>query len=97
MYIVVSKWQWDVSHEAEVRASARKMMKELNSWDEVDFAYNVRVEENTVLAVIAYTSQAAYDRLINDSNGRFATAAREYEIEKYATWMWSERGEVEEP
>ena len=97
MYMVISKWEYYPAHEAELRASAAKMMADLTSWDGVEFAYNVRASPSEILAVIAYSDEASYNRLIQDPNGPFAKAAAEHEIERYSQWKWSERGEVEAP
>lgn len=93
MYTVVSKWNLDPTHDSEVRESARRMMAELRSWPDVIEAYNVEIGPHSVLAIITYASQGAYERLIQDADGPFARAAAEHQIERYATWEWSERGE----
>jgi hypothetical protein len=97
MYMVISKWEYDPSHERDVRASAAKMMSTIGEWPEVESAYNVRVAANSVLAVITYRDEASYNRLIQDPEGPFAKAAAEHGIEDHAKWLWSERGEVEMP
>jgi hypothetical protein len=97
MFVVVSKWEYLPSMEDEVRASARKMMETINAWPEVEFSYNVRTGENTICAIIAYRDEPSYQRLIQDPDGPFAKAAAEHGIENHAKWLWSERGEVEQP
>ena len=97
MFMVISKWEWDAAHDAEVRESARRMMADINGWDGVEFANNVKAGDNYVLSVIAYTDEAAYQRLINAPGGPFEKAAAEHDMEKYARWVWSERGEVVQP
>ncbi len=97
MFMVISKWEYDKTHENEVRESAAKMMTAFDGWDGVEFSYNVRTGENTVCAVIAYRDEATYQKLVNDPNGPFAKAAAEHGIENHARWLWSERGEVERP
>jgi hypothetical protein len=94
MYAVVSKWEVDPQHVETVKASAEEMMSAIKGWDGVESAFNIQTSPTTVLAVITYRDQATYDSLINDPEGPFATAAARSEIEKYATWQWSERGEV---
>ena len=71
------------------------MMVTIDAWPEVEFAYNVRAGTDYVIAVIGYHSEDDYQRLIGDPDGPFARAAAEHEIEKYATWVWSERGPME--
>lgn len=95
MYVVVSKWEFDPAHEAEVKSSAAKMMETIQSWPEVSFAYNVRAGANYVLAIIGYLDQAGYERLVQTPGGPFEQAAAQHQIEKYATWVWSERGPME--
>lgn len=97
MFVVISKWQYDAGHEAEVRTAAQGMMSAINSWPEVEFAYNVRTGPDSVVAVIGYSDKASYERLVQDPNSPFEKAAAEHGIERHATWLWSERGEVEQP
>lgn len=69
------------------------MHAELKSWPEVRQMFNVRVAPNQMLAVIEYTDQASYERLILDENGPFVQAAKKFGMENHARWLWSERGE----
>lgn len=95
MYVVVSKWQFDPSREAEILEKGARMMATINGWPEVQSAYNIRAGEDYVIAVIAYASQEAYQKLIQDPDGPFEKAVREHSIEDGMTWIWSERGLVE--
>lgn len=97
MYVVVSKWQYEMENEASVREGAAKMMQTINGWPEVQFAYNVRTSPDSVLAIIGYSDEASYHRLVQDPNSPFEKAAAEYGIENNAKWLWSERGEGEAP
>lgn len=97
MFVVVSKWQYDPAHEAEVRDRARAMMAAFRSWPDVEFAYNVRTGPDSVLAVIGYKDRASWERIVEDPNGPFEKTVAEIGVDRHATWQWSERGEVEEP
>jgi hypothetical protein len=97
MFVVISKWEIDAVHDEAVRESARKMMADIRSWDGVESAFNVKAGDNYVLAVISYTDQAAYDKLISDPEGPFEKAAAKHGMEDHARWVWSERGDVVEP
>lgn len=94
MYAVVSRWDTNSGDVASWQDRAAKLMDTIRSWDGVENAFNVQIAPNSVLAVITYRDQPTYDRLINDPNGPFAQAAEQFGLEKEATWIWSERGEV---
>lgn len=93
MYMVLSKWEFDPAYEAEVFDSAEKMMTTIRTWPEVEMAFNIRAGANYVIAVMGYSDEDAYQRLVHAPGGPFERAAEEHGIERYAQWIWSERGE----
>lgn len=95
MYVVMSKWEFDPKNELAVKALARTMMERIKGWAGVERAYNVRVADNAVVAIMCYTDESSYQRLIQDPSGPFETALRETGFEEHAKWVWSERGYTE--
>ena len=79
--MVISKWEFDVSREAEVRESARIMDDAMGMWPEIEFSYTVRAGEDYVIVVMGYRDEASYQRLIRDPSGPFEKAAAESGIE----------------
>lgn len=70
------------------------MMEVIRAWPEVEFFHNVKIAPESVLAIIGYKSKSDYERLIQDPNGPFETAAKAANIESASSWAWSERGET---
>lgn len=93
MFVVVSKWEFDPANREALEAKGSRALSTIKSWDGVADAYNVRVAENSVLAVLTYRDEATYHALIDDPNGPFARLAAELGLEDSMTWLWSERGE----
>ncbi|MBS1708329.1 MAG: hypothetical protein JSS65_06350 [Armatimonadetes bacterium] len=94
MFVVVSKWEFDPMREEAAMATGGKMMEAISTWDGVEEAFNIRTGPGHVLAVIKYTDEATYERLINAKDNPFDRLAAEYGMDESATWLWSERGHI---
>ncbi len=97
MYIVMSKWEFDPAHEAEVRTNSHKMLARMASWPEVELLQSVRTGPNSVIAIVGYRDEAARRRLVEGPDSPFEQAAKEFDLERHARWIWSEAGPTDEP
>ena len=93
MFIVVSRWEpkpekgdaWK-----EMAAAARAKVSQVPG---VEFMNRFMNEAGQMVVMMGYTDEATYDRLVNDPSGAVAQAMAETDVEEYATWVSSERGE----
>ncbi len=93
MYMVVSRWEVMPGKEEEFERIGKSMRGMLRSQPGVHNVSGIR-DGNGVVAVVTYTDEAAYQRIVKDPNGPFETAAREHDMESIGRWVSSERGEV---
>lgn len=95
MYMVVSKWEALPGHENDWRQQADATRQKLLAIPGVEFSHRFVNEQGQVVVAMAYTDEATYRRLVDDPNGAVAKAMAESNIESYARWISSERGETE--
>lgn len=93
MYIVVSRWEPLPGKEEEFEAKGKIMRSLLSAVPGVKMVEGFRDESGGSIAVVAYESKSAYDRIVNDPQGPFVKAATEQKLEETAKWIRSERGE----
>ncbi len=94
MYIVVSRWEPVAGKEEEFEAKGKTMRNMLRSQPGIKMIEGFRSEDGGAVAIVGYESKDAYERIINDPDGPFATAAEAQKIEETARWVRSERGEA---
>lgn len=94
MYVAISKWEFDPSHEAIAEEKGTWMLNQIRSWDGVEFAHNVRTGPGSVMAIIGYRDAATRDRLILAADGPFNKALEESGLTGTAQWVWTEEGEA---
>jgi hypothetical protein len=94
MYIVASLWEINPGQKAVAQPKGLEVRKVLRATPGVHSVTHFQPEENKVMAIIAYEDEAAYDRIINDPNGPFATAIKQHGLEDVMTWVQSWRGEA---
>lgn len=92
MYIVVSKWKMNPGMEEQFKETGAKMRDFMRTQPGVEMVQAFECEDGCACAIIGYTDEAAYQRLVKDPTGPFERAARENRLEELATWQWSERG-----
>ncbi len=93
MYLVVSKWQPLPGKEEEFEEIGKKMRDILRAHPGVVMVEAFKCDGYNV-AVAGYENEEVYNQLIQDPNGPFETAAREYNVEEIARWIGSEKGET---
>lgn len=91
MYLVVSFWETVPGHEEEFERAGTRMRAIMLAQPGVEFVEAFASNGKTV-AVHGYTDEAAYNAIVNDSDGPFVSGAAETGIENHARWISSERG-----
>jgi hypothetical protein len=94
MFIVVSKWAPDPAKADEWKAVSEWIPAKFSAIPGIEFMHRFINEEGHVVVMMGYTDRAAYDSLVTDPNGAVAKDMAERNIEAYATWVSSERGET---
>ncbi|MBL8059827.1 MAG: hypothetical protein JNK63_03815 [Chthonomonas sp.] len=92
MFTVVSRWEYEPARESEVMAKADETLDKMRGWAGIEEAYNVLVAPGAVLAIVTYTDEPTYQKLIKDPNGPFESLLSENNLESMTTWIWSESG-----
>lgn len=93
MYMVVSRWEILPGKEAEFEKIGKSMRGMLRAQPGVHSVSGLR-NGNNVVAVVNYADEATYNRIVQDPNGPFESAARDHDMESVGKWVGSERGEV---
>lgn len=93
MYVVVSKWEFVPGRESDFDTIGRKLRNELKTWPGVESVMSVNTGTGEI-AVVGYTDEETYKKLISDPNGPFETSLAQYDVDSIAKWVWSERGEA---
>ena len=94
MYMVVSKWRILPGKEQDFEDNGAKVRNVLRTQPGVLFMHGFRNSEGNAVAIHAYESEDAYNKVVHDPNGAFAKALAEYKVEQSAEWISSERGET---
>ena len=92
MYMVVSRWKVNAGADDEVEARGRRVREALRAQPGVELLETFRSETGDIIAVHGYADENTYTRIIQDENGPFASALRESGLEKFTTWVSSDRG-----
>jgi len=93
MYMVVSHWKPHPGKDSDFEAAGLKARAFMRSQDGVDLISSFRSGDEIVV-VHAYKDADTYSRIVEDENGPFANMMKELNIEQYAEWIGSERGET---
>jgi hypothetical protein len=59
----------------------------------VEYVEAIKCEDGCALAIIGYTDQGSYNKLMEDG-GVFDTEAKKNNLDSAGKWLWSERGEA---
>lgn len=95
MYLVVSKWEASADMQEAFRTGAGRSMREwLRARPEVELVHEFESEDGNAVAVVGYTDEASYRKLILEDNSPFEQQAKSLNLADMGRWMWSERGEV---
>lgn len=93
MYMVVSHWKPLAGKDSEferIGGEAREFMRTL---DGVELISSFRSGDEIVV-VHAYRDMDSYTNIVDAEDGPFAKKMAELDIERYAEWLGSERGET---
>lgn len=93
-YIVVSKWTQRPGADDGLWEIARQVRAKLRAIDGVEYISHFQSEQGGAIAIVRYRSKADYDRIVGDPEGPFAQTIKQFALEDFAEWQWSERGEV---
>ncbi len=93
MYMVVSHWKPHPGKDSDFEATGLKAREFMRAQDGVELISSFRSGDEYVV-VHAYRDADAYGRVVEDENGPFAKLMQELNIEQYAEWLGSERGET---
>lgn len=93
MYWVVSKWRVNPGKEGEWTDTGRKVREAMRQIPGIQIAEAFRNEAGEVVALVGYTSEADYDRIVRDPAGPFEQTISQHRLEEAATWVSSERGD----
>ena len=93
MYMVVSKWSARGSFDADLESKSKQARMKMRAMHGVVKVQHCRSDEKSAIAVVTYSSKAAYDALMAPG-GAFEQMARTLGLEALSEWQWSERGEL---
>lgn len=91
MFLVVSRWKPFDGKREEFESKGREMRAVLRSQPGVAMIETFE-DGDAFVAVHAYESEDAYQRVIQDPNGVFNRKAQEMGLESVAEWLGSQRG-----
>ena len=93
MYLVISHWEPLPGKEADFERMGPKVREVLRSHPGVEFVEAIK-SEGRYCAVHGYKDEAAYHAVVDDPNGPFSKALADFQLEEYAKWVGSDRGET---
>jgi len=91
--MVVSHWKPLPGKDSDFEEMGRKAREFMRGQDGVDLISSFHSGDEYVV-VHAYRDADAYSRIVEDESGPFAKMMQELNIEQYAEWLGSERGET---
>jgi len=94
MYIVVSKWSFLPGREEEWRDISRTTRDRIAGIPGVEFVHGFVSQEGTAVAVIGYTDEGTYNRLVNEPDGAVVQAMADTNVDSVGQWLSSDRGEA---
>ncbi|MBV6458388.1 MAG: hypothetical protein HONBIEJF_01515 [Fimbriimonadaceae bacterium] len=93
MFIVVSKWSFLPGREEEWREISKTTRQRINGIPGVEFVHGFVSQSGEAVAVIGYTDEATYNRLVNEPDGDVVKAMADTNVESVGQWLSSDRGE----
>jgi len=93
MFIVVSKWSVHPGREAEWREMSQMTRGRIAAVPGVEFVHGFLNESNEAVAILGYSDEATYNRLVNEPGGAVAQVIADTNIESVGQWISSDRGE----
>jgi hypothetical protein len=93
MYLVVSYWEPKSGKESQFEEAGMRVGSVLRKQPGVLLLEEFKSDQ-TYVSVHGYRDEKTYRKLIDDPNGEFNKALKQYKIEDLATWVNSERGET---
>ncbi len=93
--MVVSHWKPIAGHETDVERLGQEARAFLRGLDGVEMIHSFRSGDEVVV-VHGYRDANAYDAIVSNPSGPFATKMTELDFERHAEWLGSERGETME-
>jgi heme-degrading monooxygenase HmoA len=91
MFMVVSYWEPLPGKEAEFEKTGPKVAAILRKQPGVVMVEGFKSGKKLV-SVHAYKDEATYRAVVDNPNGPFAKAAKQYALEEIGRWLSSERG-----
>ena len=94
MYAVMSKWEPLPGCEDEVQKRSSDVRAKMRTVSGIEFMHGFRNESGQYVVVMGYADEPTYQKIIHNPQGPFAQALADSDLEKYARWVSSERGEM---
>ena len=91
MYLVVSRWKANPGKETQFEENGAKVGALLRKLPGVVMVEEF-ADEGQYVSVHGYKDESTYRKLIDDPNGQFNQALKQYKVEEYGKWISSERG-----
>jgi hypothetical protein len=92
MFLVISHWEIVPGHEEQAAAARIKMRDVMREQPGVEYINGFALTDGKLVAVHIYKDEAAYNAIVNNTDGPFAKAAASSNLEEHMRWISSERG-----
>lgn len=93
MYLVVSRWNIKPGCREDFETRGRAVRNAIRSMPGLVLFETMMSEAGDHgLAIMGYTDEPTYQKLIHEPEGPFAKAMEAHRLEEVGDWVWSERG-----
>jgi len=92
MYLVVSRWKAVPGKEEEFKERGKSVRKVLRKQPGVKMLEHFETENGEVIAIHGYTNEKTYKKVVHDPKSAFNKALEQFDMDKIAKWMGSDRG-----